>query len=354
MIHAFLLAILRNETDTYIYFDFARVFTAIKITSSDQADIRLYSNLEEKEKRAFQFQHEEIVQSTPHIKDDLEIPDTRLIRNPDNFLNDVTSIEGLNEDDRVIIYLADQKRHFSSEDLHKVLLHPIQREVPVLLFVSSYNSMDLIKAFALTYLNPTDMSKKKVTIILADNQTNSSYNIYTSSLGYCIGTEFCQILLALLSKLKDPNISIRSFRMDFPEKFIVVFGSNADDPLSEYFGSNIANYSTAFEDALSCGIKYIAGACSVPPRLYRLLEVLLGTTPTNEILDQDLNDEQFMEYRSHLSQVSSLLIEKEIVHVSRNPIGNAINCFAIMDLDTIKKGVEKVIEETSRLSSNIK
>jgi hypothetical protein len=130
-----------------------------------------------------------------------------------------------------------------------------------------------------------------------------------------IGTEFCQVLLTILSETFDATQTLRTFHMMFPEKFKATFGSNGDAPLSDFFGDNIHSYTTKF--ANHCSIKFDSvfgynGTSRISPKLYRLLTLLLGHPPTDSELTIEFNDDDFKRYYSKVAQIAKILREQEI------------------------------------------
>jgi hypothetical protein len=172
-------------------------------------------------------------------------------------MQDVANLNGLSNQDKIFIYICDQcinEGIFASKNvnitfrsLQNAINHITEQGATVLLLISSHSPQS-IREFAINCLD-VDKQSRPVTIITDENHVGYSYSVALRDSELMIGTEFCQVLLTLLSELEDSTETIRQFHKNLPSKFFASFGSNADDPLKDYFGDHINHFSTAFAPA---------------------------------------------------------------------------------------------------------
>jgi hypothetical protein len=254
MLYVFILASLADKRDTRFLLDMARLRYAINFGTQGQAKMHLYSNVDNYSWQLTELDHQYICDALKDVGNEFLLPSRNEIQPPSEFLTDVYNLQGLTDQDRVLIYITDHgsEESITSGNLSPALFHLANQGASVLLLVSARSSQHLIRTLCVERLN----GEKNLPIsIITDAQSYESYNVslkqHNNQVSTFVGTEFCQVLLTLLSDENDPITTVRGFHMRFPNKFVANFGTNGDASISEFFGPLIGVFKTNFAYAKS-------------------------------------------------------------------------------------------------------
>jgi hypothetical protein len=363
MLYVFILASLADKSDTRFLLDMARLRYAINFGTQGQAKMHLYSNVDNYSWQLTELDHQYICDALKDVGNEFLLPSRNEIQHLSEFITDVYNLQGLTDQDRVLIYLTyhGSEESITSGNLSHALFHLANQGASVLLFVSARSSQYLIRTFCTERLN----SEKQlpISIVTDDAEQCESHNVSLkerdNQVSTFVGTEFCQVLLTLLSDEDDPTTTIRVLHMRFPNKFVATFGTNGDASISEFFGPLIGVLKTNF--AFRKEFQYVSTSFSnagvptlVSPKLRRLFKVVLGYDPNDEELSKEISDERFIKYKSQVEQIAKLLRKNEFIVIGKFPAGRSVFLLADVSIESIKMAIKLVNSETSNINSDIK